>query len=134
MQQKRGRKVFSLEVWAPTANIEAIRQQLVVEREKPQYAKRRQADAQRRERKQEEYVGSFVTVNKSPAPTPPPTRLVAAMNRTGKARDGFARPPGLPAELSQNLVHSDARTNVRQTVVRRRPRTGHIRRNPTSGR
>ena len=45
VQQKRGRKVFSLGVWAPTVNIEAIRQQSAVERERPQYAKRRQADA-----------------------------------------------------------------------------------------
>ncbi len=59
VQEKRGRKVFSLGVWASTASIEAIRQELAVEREQPQYAKRRQADAQRREVKQEQYVGSF---------------------------------------------------------------------------
>ena len=59
VQQKRGRKVFSLGVWAPTDRIEAIRQQLAIEREKPQYAQRRKADAERRERKQEVYVGSF---------------------------------------------------------------------------
>ncbi len=59
VQQKRGRKVFSLGVRAPTANIEAIRQKLAVEREKPQYTKRRKADAEQRERKQEANVGSF---------------------------------------------------------------------------
>jgi len=59
VQQKRGRKVFSLGIWAQAAAIEAIRQELLLEREKPQYAKRRQADEQRRERKQEAYVVSF---------------------------------------------------------------------------
>jgi hypothetical protein len=59
VQQKRGRKVFSLGVWAPAERIDAIRQELAAEREKPQYAQRRKADAQRRERKQTAYVGSF---------------------------------------------------------------------------
>ena len=32
------------------------------------------------------------------------TKLLAATNRTGKAGGGFAWPPGLPAEQSQNRV------------------------------
>ena len=59
VQRKRGRKVFSLGVWAPAERIDAIRQELAAEREKPQYAQRRKADAQRREQKQNVYVGSF---------------------------------------------------------------------------
>jgi hypothetical protein len=59
VQQKRGRKLFSLGVWAPKDRIETIREELSVERAKPQYAKRRKADAKRRECKQEAYVGSF---------------------------------------------------------------------------
>lgn len=59
VQQKKGRKLFSLGVWAPAARVESIRQGLDSERAEPQYARRRQADAQRRERKQEAYVGSF---------------------------------------------------------------------------
>lgn len=59
VQQKRGRKLFSLGVWAPSARIETVRQELALEREKPQYAQRRKADAQRRQRKQDAYVGSF---------------------------------------------------------------------------
>jgi len=44
VQQTRGRKLFSLGVGAPTASIEAIRQELAVEREKPQSAQRRKSD------------------------------------------------------------------------------------------
>lgn len=59
VQEKVGRRTFSRGVWAPAATIDAIRKELDVERADPAYAKRRQADAQRRERKQEDYVGEF---------------------------------------------------------------------------
>ena len=59
VQQKRGRKVFSLGVWAPLARVEAVRESLAAERATESFANRRAADARRRERKQTEYVGSF---------------------------------------------------------------------------
>lgn len=59
VQEKVGRRMFSRGVWAPAATIDAIRKELDAERADPAYAKRRQADAQRRERKQEDYVGEF---------------------------------------------------------------------------
>ena len=59
VQHKRGRKTFSLGVWAPADHIEAIRQELDSERATDRYAKRREADTRRRERKQTEYVDSF---------------------------------------------------------------------------
>ena len=59
VQEKKGRKTFSYGVWAPAARIEAVRQELTAERSDPRYAKRREADAQRRQRDQAEYVEDF---------------------------------------------------------------------------
>jgi hypothetical protein len=57
--EKKGRKLFSRGLWAPAANIAAARAALEAERATPAYAKRREADAARREREQEAYVGEF---------------------------------------------------------------------------
>lgn len=57
--EKRGRKAFSQGLWAPRANIEAARNALLEERASPAYAKKRAADAQRREREQADYVSTF---------------------------------------------------------------------------
>lgn len=59
VQEKKGRKVFSLGVWAPAATIERIRGELAVERATPGYAKRRASDARRRETVQTAYVEDF---------------------------------------------------------------------------
>lgn len=59
VQEKKGRKVFSRGVWAPTATIEQIRGELDAERSTETFAKRKQADAKRREKAQTEYVGDF---------------------------------------------------------------------------
>ena len=59
VQQKRGRKIFSLGVWASQPVVERIRADLARERDTPAYARKRLSDVQRRERKQTEYVGSF---------------------------------------------------------------------------
>jgi len=57
--EKKGRKVFSKGVWAPAATIERIRIELEAERSTQSYAKRKQADAKRREKAQEIYVEDF---------------------------------------------------------------------------
>jgi hypothetical protein len=57
--QKKGRKVFSHGVWAPGGVVEAARRELAAERTSPQYARKRAADAQRRQREQAEYVAEF---------------------------------------------------------------------------
>jgi hypothetical protein len=59
MQERRGRKVFSQGIWAPADRIVAIQAELQVERESPAYARRRTADAARRDRKQGAYVEDF---------------------------------------------------------------------------
>jgi len=59
IQKRKGRKVFVLGVWAPVERIARIRAELELERASPAYARRRQSDAQRREKKQNAYVSDF---------------------------------------------------------------------------
>ena len=57
--EKRGRKIFSRGVWAPSAHIDHARRALDAERATPAYEKRRAQDASRRAREQVAYVGEF---------------------------------------------------------------------------
>lgn len=59
VQDKKGRKVFSRGVWAPTTTIDRIRAELEIERSTEGYAKRKEADAKRRDKVQEVYVEDF---------------------------------------------------------------------------
>lgn len=58
--EKKGRKVFSRGVWAPAATIERIRAELDAERATESFAKKKEADARRREKAQAEYVEDFL--------------------------------------------------------------------------
>lgn len=57
--QKKGRKVFSIGVWAPSATVARVRAELAAERATEGFAKKKQADARRRESAQTAYVGEF---------------------------------------------------------------------------
>jgi hypothetical protein len=57
--EKRGRKTFSKGLWAPRANVEAVRAAIEAERSTVGYAKKRVADVARRERTQAAYVVTF---------------------------------------------------------------------------
>lgn len=57
--EKKGRKRFSQGVWAPAAHIEAAKAALEQERGTEAYARRRVADAARRERDHQAYVIEF---------------------------------------------------------------------------
>lgn len=57
--EKKGRKVFSLGVWAPAETIERIRLDLLSERSTESYAKKQEAAAKRREKTQTAYVEDF---------------------------------------------------------------------------
>lgn len=59
VQEKKGRKVFSLGVWAPKATIERIRAELEAERSTESFARRKEEDAKRRGKAQEAYVEDF---------------------------------------------------------------------------
>ncbi len=57
--EKKGRKVFSRGVWAAASTIERIRLDLDAERSTASFAKKKEADARRRELAQAEYVEDF---------------------------------------------------------------------------
>ncbi len=59
VQEKKGRRTFSRGVWAPAERIAEIKSALEAERSTDAYAKRRQAEAKRRDRKQATYVDDF---------------------------------------------------------------------------
>lgn len=59
VQERKGRRVFSQGVWAPAATIERIRAELVAERSTDGFAKKKVADARRRELTQVKYVDDF---------------------------------------------------------------------------
>jgi hypothetical protein len=59
VQEKKGRKIFSRGVWAPSETIARVEQALQAERSTLAYAKKRASDAKRRDIKQSEYVGDF---------------------------------------------------------------------------
>ncbi|MBI2806647.1 MAG: DUF2293 domain-containing protein [Planctomycetes bacterium] len=57
--EKRGRKVFSRGIWALATTVERIRADLEAERSTEGFAKKKDADARRREKSQGQYVGDF---------------------------------------------------------------------------
>lgn len=59
VHEKKGRKLFSRGVWAPATTIERIQADLEAERSTESFAKRKEADAKRREKAQEVYVEDF---------------------------------------------------------------------------
>jgi len=59
VQEKKGRKIFSRGVWAAVATIERIRDDLESERATEGFAKKKEADARRRDKAQAEYVEDF---------------------------------------------------------------------------
>jgi len=59
VKQKKGRRTFSLGVWAPAERIAAVKAEFETERGTEAYAKRKASDAKRREKKQTAYVDDF---------------------------------------------------------------------------
>lgn len=57
--EKKGRKVFSCGIWTSAAIVEQIRADLEAERSTESFAKKKEADAKRREKTQVEYVENF---------------------------------------------------------------------------
>ncbi len=57
--EKRGRKVFSRGIWTAAATVERIRADLDAERSTEGFAKKKEADARRRDKAQAEYIEDF---------------------------------------------------------------------------
>src|SRR5437867_2494266 len=60
IQERKGRKIFSRGIYAPSTTIDRIRAELAAERSTEGHAKRKAADARRRERSQAEYIEEFL--------------------------------------------------------------------------
>ena len=58
--EKKGRKVFSRGIWTSAATVERIRADLEAERSTEGFAKKKEADARRREKAQVEHVEDFL--------------------------------------------------------------------------
>lgn len=61
VKEPKGRKMFSQGIWAPAQRIEALRRELVLEREDPSYQKKLDAGRKRRELEQQRYVLEFTS-------------------------------------------------------------------------
>jgi hypothetical protein len=59
VQEKKGRKTFPRGVWAPAATIDRVRAELAAERSTARYARRKEADARRRDQAQADYIEDF---------------------------------------------------------------------------
>lgn len=59
VQEKRGRKTFSLGIWAPAAIIDQMARDLAVERESPAYEKKLESGRKRRAVEQAQYEEDF---------------------------------------------------------------------------
>ena len=59
VRQKKGRRTYSLGVWAPAKRIESVKAELKAERKTPAYAKRMASATRRRDKKQAQYVEDF---------------------------------------------------------------------------
>lgn len=59
MQERRGRKIFSLGLYAPGQRIAQLRAALELERQDPRYGRKLEQGRQRRAREQAEYVEDF---------------------------------------------------------------------------
>lgn len=59
VQEKKGRKIFSKGIWAPSATIDRIRAEVAIEKASPKYQKQKAASTRRREEAQEAYEEEF---------------------------------------------------------------------------
>ncbi|MGJ8671511.1 DUF2293 domain-containing protein [Rubritalea sp.] len=59
VKEPKGRKLFSKGIWAPSQRIDALKMELVQERDDPSYQKKLDAGRERRAKEQERYVLEF---------------------------------------------------------------------------
>lgn len=102
---RRGNKIFSAGVWAPSATIDRIARDLKSERSTPDYARKRAADTARRERDHRAYVEEFYQatlawLNFAPKYLPIADRLARAVTRhaTPVGSGTVARTERIPIE------------------------------------
>ena len=92
VREKKGRKVFSLGVWAHGPTVEAIKKDLDAERANPRYAAKQAAAAHRRQHVQADYVRAFRQAVFDYLAFPP--RHEAVARRTAEVVADHATPVG----------------------------------------
>ncbi len=121
--EKRGRKVFSRGIWAPTATIERIRAELAAERSTEAFAKRREADGRRREKAQAEYVEDFGAAVVAFLDFHP--RYVDLANRLARAVTEHATPVGSGTVARTKRIPVEQRAEAAIIAWMRHQTTGY---------
>jgi hypothetical protein len=121
--EKKGRKVFSRGIWASAATIERIRADLESERSTEGFAKKKEADARRREKAQDEYVEDFLgAVVKFLAFHPTHADLA---NRLAKAVTDHATPVGSGTVARTKRIPVELRAEAAVIAWMRHQTTGY---------
>jgi hypothetical protein len=121
--EKQGRKVFSRGTWAPAATIDQIRGDLEAERSTEGFAKKKEADARRRDKSQAEYVEDFLgAVVKFLAFHPTHADLA---NRLAKAVTDHATPVGSGTVARTKRIPVEQRAEAAVIAWMRHQTTGY---------
>jgi hypothetical protein len=123
VQEKKGRKTFSRGVWAPAATIDRIRAELEAERATEGYAKRKQADAHRRDKAQDEYVEDFFRAVLAVLAFHPNYADLAA--RLGRAVTAHATPVGSGTVARTKRIPVEQRAEAAVIAWLRHQTTGY---------
>jgi hypothetical protein len=110
VQEKRGRKLFGRGVWVAGSVVGPIRAALAGERAAPGYAKKRAADARRREAKQAGYVEDFRAAVLDCLAFAPPHRALA--ERVASAVAAHATPVGSGTVARTRRIPVEARAEA----------------------
>lgn len=110
VQEKKGRKVFSRGVWAPATTIKRIQAELEAERSTESFAKRKEADAKRREKAQKIYVEDFTGAVVNFLAFHPAHANLA--QRLAKAVAGHATPIGSDTVARTNRIPIEQRAEA----------------------
>ena len=123
VQEKKGRKMFSRGVYAPTETIERIRTDLDTERATESYAKRKVASSRRREKLQNEYVDEFYESVLAFLAFPPPHAKLA--QKLARAVTQHATPVGSGTVARTKRIPVEQRAEATVIAWMRHQTTGY---------
>lgn len=123
VQEKKGRRVFSLGVWAAAETIARVRVELASERATEQYAKRKQSDARRRDQAQTAYVEDFLGAVVSFLAFHP--RHAELANRLARAVTEHATPVGSGTVARTKRIPVEQRAEAAVIAWMRHQTTGY---------
>ncbi|MBX9623154.1 MAG: DUF2293 domain-containing protein [Gemmataceae bacterium] len=121
--ETRGRKVFSRGLWADAGTVERVRAELAAERSTDAYARRKAADAGRRERTQAAYVGEFAAAVRAFLAFHPAHAELA--DRVARAVAGHATPVGSGTVARTKRIPVEERAEAAVIAWMRHQTTGY---------